>query len=58
MIMNGDNLEYIAFVKAHLREQFIMSDLGPFQYFLRTEVSSTSDGYIFLIVVGLSFSIC
>ena len=26
--------EYIAFVKARLRDQFLMTDLGPLRYFL------------------------
>uniref|UniRef100_A0ACD5VKK6 Uncharacterized protein n=1 Tax=Avena sativa TaxID=4498 RepID=A0ACD5VKK6_AVESA len=48
MIITGDDSEYIAFVKARLRDQFLMTDLGPLRYFLRIEVSSTSDGfYIF-----------
>jgi hypothetical protein len=29
MIITGDDPEYIAFVKAHLSDQFLMSDLGP-----------------------------
>ena len=45
MIITGDDAEYIAFVKARLSEQFLMSDLGPLQYFLGIEVSSTSDGF-------------
>jgi hypothetical protein len=45
MIITGDDSEYIAFVKAHLREQFLMTDLGPLCYFLGIEVSSTSDGF-------------
>ncbi|KAM3225581.1 hypothetical protein ACQJBY_058366 [Aegilops geniculata] len=45
MIITGDDPEYIAFVKARLSEQFLMSDLGPLRYFLGTEVSSTSDGF-------------
>jgi len=44
MIITGDDSEYIAFVKARLSEQFLMSDLGPLCYFLGIEVSSTSDG--------------
>ncbi|KAK1626379.1 hypothetical protein QYE76_000694 [Lolium multiflorum] len=48
MIITGDDPEYIAFVKARLRDQFLMTDLGPLRYFLGLEVSSTSDGfYIF-----------
>jgi hypothetical protein len=34
MIIIGDYPEYIAFVKARLREQFLMNDLGPLCYFL------------------------
>lgn len=34
MIIIGDDPEYIAFVKACLSEQFLMSDLGPPHYFL------------------------
>ncbi|KAK1646342.1 hypothetical protein QYE76_064147 [Lolium multiflorum] len=41
----GDDPEYIAFVKARLRDQFLMTDLGPLRYFLGLEVSSTSDGF-------------
>ena len=41
MIITGDDPEYIAFVKARLSEQFLMSDLGPLRYFLGIEVSST-----------------
>ncbi|KAK1605761.1 hypothetical protein QYE76_029434 [Lolium multiflorum] len=45
MIIIGDDPEYIAFVKARLRDQFLMTDLGPLRYFLGIEVSSTSDGF-------------
>ncbi|KQK20872.1 hypothetical protein BRADI_1g57222v3 [Brachypodium distachyon] len=45
MIITGDDPEYIAFVKARLSEQFLMSDLGALRYFLGIEVSSTSDGF-------------
>ena len=45
MIITGDDFEYIAFVKARLNEQFLMSNLGPLRYFLGIEVSSTSDGF-------------
>jgi hypothetical protein len=45
MIITGDDYEYIAFVKAHLHDQFLMTDLGPLRYFLGIEVSSTSDGF-------------
>src|SRR3954467_2257383 len=45
MIITGDDPEHIAFVKARLSEQFLMSDLGPLRYFLGIEVSTTSDGF-------------
>ena len=45
MIITGDDSEYIAFVKAHLSEQFLMFDLGPLRYFLGIEVSSTPHGF-------------
>jgi hypothetical protein len=43
MLITGDDYEYTAFVKAHLSEQFHMSDLGPLSYFLGIEVTSTLD---------------
>jgi hypothetical protein len=45
MIITSDGLEYIAFVKAHLSDQFLMSDLGPLSYFLGIEISSTPEGF-------------
>jgi hypothetical protein len=45
MIITGDNSEYIAFIKARLREDFLMTDLGPLRYFLGIEVSSTPDDF-------------
>uniref|UniRef100_A0ACD5YHE3 Uncharacterized protein n=1 Tax=Avena sativa TaxID=4498 RepID=A0ACD5YHE3_AVESA len=45
MIITGDDSEYTAFVKARLRDQFLMTDLGPLRYFLGIEVSSTSAGF-------------
>jgi hypothetical protein len=45
MIITGDDSEYIAFVKARLCDQFLMTDLGPLCYFLGIEVSSTSDDF-------------
>jgi hypothetical protein len=45
MIITGDDSEYIAFVKAHLRDQFLMTNLGSLRYFLGIEVSSTSNGF-------------
>jgi hypothetical protein len=41
MIITGDSPQYIAFVKAHLSDQFLMSDLGPLTYFLGIEFSTT-----------------
>ncbi|WVZ73920.1 hypothetical protein U9M48_022171 [Paspalum notatum var. saurae] len=37
MIIIGDDPQFIAFVKARLSEQFLMSDLGPLRYFLGIE---------------------
>jgi hypothetical protein len=48
MLITGDDPEYIAFVKARLSEQFLMSDLGPMHYFLGIEVSSSSEGFFYL----------
>jgi hypothetical protein len=45
MIITDNDPEYIGFVKARLRDQFLMTDLGPLRYFLEIEVSSTSDGF-------------
>ena len=45
MIIIGDDSDYIAFIKARLRDQFHMTDLGPLRYFLGIEISSTSDGF-------------
>jgi hypothetical protein len=45
MIITGDDPEYIAFVKARLSDQFLMSDLGPLRYFLGIEISSTPKGF-------------
>uniref|UniRef100_A0ACD5VHT9 Uncharacterized protein n=1 Tax=Avena sativa TaxID=4498 RepID=A0ACD5VHT9_AVESA len=45
MIITGDDSEYIAFVKARLRDQFLMTDLGPLRYIFGIEVSFTSDGF-------------
>ncbi|WVZ94097.1 hypothetical protein U9M48_040034 [Paspalum notatum var. saurae] len=38
-------LYFIAFVKARLSEQFLMSDLGRLRYFIGIEVSSTYEGF-------------
>jgi hypothetical protein len=45
MIITGDDPEYVAFVKAHLSDQFLMSDLGPLRYFLGIEISFTLEGF-------------
>jgi hypothetical protein len=45
MIIIGDDLEYIAFVKACLSDQFLMSDLGHLGYFLGIEISCTPEGF-------------
>jgi hypothetical protein len=45
MIITGDDPEYIAFVKACLSDQFLMSDLGPLRYFLEIEISSMPEGF-------------
>ena len=45
MIIIGEDSDYIPFVKARLRDQFLMYDLGPLCYFLGIEVSSASDGF-------------
>jgi hypothetical protein len=45
MIITGDDSEYIAFVKAHLSDQFLMSDLGHLRYFLGIEISSTPERF-------------
>jgi hypothetical protein len=45
MIITGDDPEYIAFVKSHLSDQFLMSDLGPLRYFLGIEISSTNEEF-------------
>jgi hypothetical protein len=45
MIITGDDPEYIVFVKAHLSDQFLMSDVSPLRYFLGIEISSTPEGF-------------
>ena len=45
MIITGDDPQFVAFVKARLSEQFLMSDLGRLRYFLGIEVSSTPHGF-------------
>jgi hypothetical protein len=45
MIITGDDAEYIAFIKAHLSDQFLMSDLDPLRYFLGIEISSMPEGF-------------
>jgi hypothetical protein len=48
MIITGDDPEYIAFVKAHLSDQFLMSDLDPLRYFLGIGISSMPEGFFFI----------
>jgi hypothetical protein len=45
MIITGYDLEYIAFVKTHLSDQFLMFDLGPLRHFLGIEISSTLERF-------------
>jgi hypothetical protein len=40
MIITGDEPEYIAFVKSHLSDQFLMSDFCPLRYFFGIEIST------------------
>jgi hypothetical protein len=47
MIITGDGPEYIAFVKARLSDQFLMSDLGPLRYFLGIEISTPEGFFLF-----------
>jgi hypothetical protein len=42
MIITSDDTKYIAFVKAHLHEHFLMSYHGSLFYFLGMEIFSTS----------------
>jgi hypothetical protein len=44
MIITGDDPEYIAFVKAHLSNEFLMSNLDSLRYFFGIEISSTPEG--------------
>jgi hypothetical protein len=44
MIITSDDPEYIVFVKAHLNDQFLMSDLSHLRYFLGIDISSTLEG--------------
>jgi hypothetical protein len=45
MIITGDDPEYVAFIKSHHSDQFLMPDLGPLRYFLEIEISSTFEGF-------------
>ena len=45
MIITGDDMQGIQDLKHFLGRQFEMKDLGPFNYFLGLEVSSSADGY-------------
>ena len=45
MIITGDDMKGIQDLKHFLSHQFEMKDLGPLNYFLVLEVSSSVDGY-------------
>jgi hypothetical protein len=45
MIITGDDPKYIAFVKARLSDQFLMSDHGPLRYYLDIKVSFRTEGF-------------
>ena len=45
MIITGDDMQGIQDLKHFLSRQFEMKDLGPLNYFLGLEVSSSTDGY-------------
>ena len=45
MIITGDDMQSIQDLKHFLGRQFEMKDLGPLNYFLGLEVSSSVDGY-------------
>ena len=45
MIITSDDMQGIQDLKHFLGRQFEMKDLGPLNYFLGLEVSSSTDGY-------------
>ena len=45
MIITGDDMQGILDLKYFLGHQFEMTNLGPLNYFLSLEVSSSADGY-------------
>ena len=45
MIITGDDVQGIQDFKRFLGQHFEIKDLGPLNYFLGFEVSSSSDGY-------------
>ena len=45
MIITGDDMQGLQNLKHFLGRQFEMKDLGPLNYFLSLEVSSSADGY-------------
>ena len=47
MIITDDDMQGIQDLKHFLGRQFEMKDLGPLNYFLGLEVSSSADGYYF-----------
>jgi hypothetical protein len=47
MIITGNDPEYIVLVKAHISDQFFMSDLGPLRYFLGIKISTPEGFFLF-----------
>ena len=45
MLITGDDVEHVFFIKKHLSQQFQMTDLGPLSYFLGIEVLHSENGY-------------
>lgn len=46
MILAGNNVNKIAYVKGYLDKLFSIKDLGPLKYFLGIEVARTKDGIV------------
>ena len=55
MIITGDDMQGIQDLKHFLGCQFEMKDLGPFNYFLGLEVSSSADGYYITSQISFRF---